>query len=31
VYYACCGLPYGIDDQTLLINDKPSKTLWNAK
>jgi hypothetical protein len=27
VYYACCGLPYGIDDQTLLINDKPSKTL----
>jgi hypothetical protein len=27
VYYACCGLPYWMKDQTLLIDDKPSKPL----
>jgi hypothetical protein len=31
VYYACHGLPYGMENQTLLIDDEPSKTLWNAK
>jgi hypothetical protein len=27
VYYACCGLAYGMEDQTLLIDDKPNKVL----
>ncbi len=27
VYYAYCGLPYGMEDQTLLIDDEPSKVL----
>jgi hypothetical protein len=25
VYYGCCGLSYGKEDQTLLIDDEPSK------
>jgi hypothetical protein len=25
VYYACLGLPYGKEDQTLLIDDEPTK------
>jgi hypothetical protein len=25
VYYACPGLPYGKEDQTLLIDDEPTK------
>jgi hypothetical protein len=29
--YACHGLPYGKEDQTLLINDEPRKALWNPK
>jgi hypothetical protein len=31
VYYACHGLPYGMEDQTLLINDECSKVLRNPK
>jgi hypothetical protein len=31
VYYVCRGLPYGKEDQTLLINDEPNKALWNPK
>ncbi len=31
VYFACQGLPYGKEDQTLLINDEPCKALWNSK
>jgi hypothetical protein len=31
VYYAYCGLPYWMEDQTLLIDDKLSETLWNPK
>jgi hypothetical protein len=31
VYYVCLGLPYGKKDQTLLIDDEPTKTLWNPK
>jgi hypothetical protein len=31
VYYVCRGLPYGMEDQTLLIDDKPSKTFQNPK
>jgi hypothetical protein len=27
VYFACRGLPYGKEDQTLLINDEPCKAL----
>jgi hypothetical protein len=27
VYYAYCGLPYWMEDQTLLIDDKLSETL----
>jgi hypothetical protein len=30
-YYVCRGLPYGKEDQTLLINDEPNKALWNPK
>ncbi len=29
MYYGCCGLLYGKEDQTLLIDDEPSKTFWN--
>jgi hypothetical protein len=25
MYYACCGLPYGKEHQTLLIDDEPKK------
>jgi hypothetical protein len=31
VYSACQGLPYGKEDQTLFINDKPNKVLQNSK
>jgi hypothetical protein len=31
VYYACCGLPYGKEDQTLLINNEPNKVFRNPK
>jgi hypothetical protein len=31
MYYACLGLPYGKEDQTFLINDEPTKLLWNLK
>jgi hypothetical protein len=32
VYYACRGFPFGIEDQTLLINDEPSNLrLQNPK
>ncbi len=31
VYYVCCGLPYGKEDQTLLINDEPNKAFQNSK
>ncbi len=30
VYYACRGLPYGMEDQTLLIDDKPNKVFQNG-
>jgi len=31
VYYGCCGLPYGKEDQTLLIDDELKKGFWNSK
>jgi hypothetical protein len=31
VYYGCRGLPYGKENQILLINDEPSKTIQNLK
>ncbi len=31
VYYGCHGLPYGKENQTLLIDDEPSKTFQNRK
>ncbi len=31
MYYGCRGLPYGKENQTLLIDDKPSKTVQNLK
>jgi len=31
MYYNCHGLPYGKEDQTLLIDDEPSKALRNPK
>jgi hypothetical protein len=31
VYYACFGLPYGKEDKTLLIDNEPTKVLWNPK
>jgi hypothetical protein len=31
VYYNSCGLPYGKEDQTLLIDDEPNKAFWNPK
>jgi len=30
VYYACSGLPYGMENQTLLIDDEPNKVLQNG-
>jgi hypothetical protein len=29
MYYNCHGLPYGKEDQTLLIDDEPNKAFWN--
>jgi hypothetical protein len=29
VYYVCCGLLYGNEDQTLLIDDEPNKVIQN--
>ncbi len=31
IYYGCHGLPYGKEDQTLLIDDEPSKAFQNSK
>jgi hypothetical protein len=31
VYSTCQGLPYGKEDQTLFIDDKPNKVLQNSK
>ncbi len=31
VYDGCCGLPNGKEDQTLLIDDEPSKVIRNSK
>jgi hypothetical protein len=31
INYGCCGLPYGREDQTLLIDDELSKALQNSK
>jgi hypothetical protein len=31
MYCVCCGLLYGMEDQTLLIDDEPSKVLQNPK
>jgi hypothetical protein len=31
MYYTCCGLPYGKEDQTLLIDDEPNKVIQNPK
>jgi len=31
VYYACPGLPYGKEDQTLLIDNEPTKVFQNLK
>ncbi len=31
VHLVCRGLPYGNKDQTLFIDDEPSKALWNPK
>ncbi len=31
VYYGCHGLPYGKENQTLLIDDEPNKTFQNLK
>jgi hypothetical protein len=31
VYYACCGLPCGKEDQTLLIDNEPNKAFRNLK
>jgi hypothetical protein len=31
VYYAYLGLPYGKEDQTLLIDNEPTKALRNLK
>jgi hypothetical protein len=31
MYYNCRGLPYGKEDQTLLIDDEPSKAFQNMK
>jgi len=31
MYYAYPGLPYGKEDQTLLINDEPTKAFQNLK
>jgi hypothetical protein len=29
MFYGCHGLPYGKEDQTLLIDDEPNKVLHN--
>ncbi len=31
VYYGCRGKDYGMEDQTLLIDDEPNKVFWNPK
>jgi hypothetical protein len=31
MYYACPRLPYGKEDQTLLIDDESTKAHWNSK
>jgi hypothetical protein len=31
MHYNCCGLPYGKEDHTLLIDNKPNKALRNPK
>jgi hypothetical protein len=31
MYYNRCGLPYGKEDQTLLIDDEPNKAFRNSK
>ncbi len=31
MYFACWGLHYGIENQTLIIDDEPSKALQNSK
>jgi hypothetical protein len=31
MYYPCPRPPYGKEDQTLLINDEPTKTFRNSK
>ncbi len=31
MYYACCGLSYGKEDQMFLIDNEPNKAFWNAK
>jgi hypothetical protein len=31
MYYNGYGLPYGKEDQTLLIDDEPNKTFSNPK
>jgi hypothetical protein len=30
VYFACQGLPYGIEDQMLFIDDTPNNAFWNS-
>ncbi len=31
LYYACHNLPFGKEDQTLLIDDEPNKVFQNPK
>jgi hypothetical protein len=31
VYFSCQRLPYGKEDQTLLIDDEPNKAFQNSK
>jgi hypothetical protein len=31
IYYGCHELPYGKEDQTLLIDNEPSKAIHNSK
>ncbi len=31
MYYNRCGLPYGKEDQTLLIDDEPNNVFQNSK
>ncbi len=30
VYFACQGLPYKIENQTLFIDNEPNKAFWNS-